>query len=83
MHETGVRDEQIISLNFENPSDMKFSDWKELYNYINDRVDSKKMYYVFLDEIQILEHFEKAVDGLFLNKNIDLYITGSNSYMLS
>ena len=83
LHETGVRDEQIISLNFENPSDMKFSDWKELYNYINDRVDSKKMYYVFLDEIQILEHFEKAVDGLFLNKNIDLYITGSNSYMLS
>lgn len=83
LYETGVRDEQIISLNFENPSDMKFSDWKELYNYINDRVDSKKMYYVFLDEIQILEHFEKAVDGLFLNKNIDLYITGSNSYMLS
>ena len=83
LHEKGVRDEQIISLNFENPSDMKFSDWKELYNYINDRVDSKKMYYVFLDEIQILEHFEKAVDGLFLNKNIDLYITGSNSYMLS
>lgn len=83
LHETGVRDEQIISLNFENPSDMKFSDWKELYNYINDRVDSKKMYYVFLDEIQILEHFEKAVDGLFLNKHIDLYITGSNSYMLS
>ena len=83
LHEIGVRDEQIISLNFENPSDMKFSDWKELYNYINDRVDSKKMYYVFLDEIQILEHFEKAVDGLFLNKNIDLYITGSNSYMLS
>lgn len=83
LHEIGVRDEQIISLNFENPSNMKFSDWKELYNYINDRVDSKKMYYVFLDEIQILEHFEKAVDGLFLNKNIDLYITGSNSYMLS
>lgn len=83
LHETGVRYEQIISLNFENPSDMKFSDWKELYNYVNDRVDSKKMYYVFLDEIQILEHFEKAVAGLFLNKNIDLYITGSNSYMLS
>ena len=41
------------------------------------------MYYVFLDEVQILEHFEKAVDGLFLNKNIDLYVTGSNSYMLS
>ena len=41
------------------------------------------MYYVFLYEVQILEHFEKAVAGLFLNKNIDLYVTGSNSYMLS
>ncbi|MDD6244567.1 MAG: ATP-binding protein [bacterium] len=81
--ENGVKDEQIISLNFENPSDMNFSDWKELYDYVNDKINSKKMYYVFLDEVQILDHFEKAVDGLFLNKNIDLYITGSNSYMLS
>lgn len=83
LFENGVKDEQIISLNFENPSDMKFSDWKDLYNYVNDKIDSKKMYYVFLDEVQILEHFEKAVAGLFLNKNIDLYVTGSNSYMLS
>ncbi len=83
LFENGVKDDQIISLNFENPSDMKFSDWKGLYNYVNDKIDSKKMYYVFLDEVQILEHFEKAVDGLFLNKNIDLYVTGSNSYMLS
>ena len=82
LFENGVKDEQIISLNFENPSDMKFSDWKDLYNYVNDKIDSKKMYYVFLDEVQILEHFEKAV-ALFLNKNIDLYVTGSNSYMLS
>ena len=81
--ENGVKDEQIISLNFENPSDMNFSDWKELYDYVNDKINSKKMYYVFLDEVQILDHFEKAVDGLFLNTNIDLYITGSNSYMLS
>lgn len=83
LFENGVKDDQIISLNFENPSDMKFSDWKGLYNYVNDKIDSKKMYYVFLDEVQILKHFEKAVDGLFLNKNIDLYVTGSNSYMLS
>ena len=83
LFENGVKDEQIISLNFENPSDMKFSDWKDLYNYVNDKIDSKKMYYVFLDEVQILEHFEKAVAGLFLNKNIDLYVTGSDSYMLS
>ena len=83
LFENGVKDEQIISLNFENPSDMKFSDWKDLYNYVNDKIDSKKMYYVFLDDVHILDHFEKAVAGLFLNKNIDLYVTGSDSYMLS
>lgn len=79
----GINKDQIISLNFENPKDMKFDNWKEVYEYINEKIIEEKKYYVFLDEIQILENFEKMVDGLFLNKNIDLYITGSNSYMLS
>lgn len=79
----GINKEQIISLNFENPNDMKFDNWKEVYEYVNEKIVEEKKYYVFLDEIQILEYFEKMVDGLFLNKNIDLYITGSNSYMLS
>lgn len=79
----GVSQEQIISLNFENPRDMNFNDWKELYNYIESKLNDDKMNYIFLDEIQILSHFEKAVDGLYIKKNVDLYITGSNSYMLS
>ena len=79
----GVSEKQIISLNFEKPSDMIFNNWRELYDYIDERLITDKKNYVFLDEIQILPEFEKAVDGLFINDNVDLYITGSNSYMLS
>lgn len=64
----GVSQEQIISLNFENPRDMNFNDWKELYNYIESKLNDDKMNYIFLDEIQILSHFEKAVDGLYIKK---------------
>ena len=62
---------------------MIFNDWKELYIYIEDKLLPDKMNYVFLDEIQVISNFEKTVDGLFIKKNVDLYITGSNSYMLS
>lgn len=41
------------------------------------------MYYVFLDEVQVVEQFERAVDGLYIKKNVDEYITGSNAYLLS
>ena len=81
--ENGITKEQIISLNFENPNDMKFENWKELYTYIENKLIKDKMNYIFLDEIQILKNFEKAVDGLYIKNNVDLYITGSNSYMLS
>lgn len=78
--ENGVKDNQIISLNFEDTSDI--SNWRELYNYINDKIISSEMYYVFLDEVEILNQFEKLINGLFLNKNIDLYVTFSNSKMI-
>lgn len=81
--ENGINKTQIISLNFENPKDMIFKDWKELYTYIEGKLLPDKMNYIFLDEIQVIPNFEKTVDGLFINKNVDLYITGSNSYMLS
>ncbi len=79
----GVDKEQIISLNFENPDDMKFNNWQELYDYIDNKLLKRKKNYIFLDEVQVLPNFEKAVDGLFIKDNVDLYITGSNSYMLS
>lgn len=81
--ENGVDNSQIISLNFENPKDMIFNDWKELYTYLEDKLLPDKMNYIFLDEIQVVPNFEKAVNGLFIEKNVDLYIIGSNSYMLS
>ena len=81
--ENGVDNSQIISLNFENPKDMIFNDWKELYTYLEDKLLSDKMNYIFLDEIQVVPNFEKAVNRLFIKKNVDLYIIGSNSYMLS
>ena len=81
--ENGVNKNQIISLNFENPKDMIFNDWKELYTYIENKLLPDKMNYIFLDEIQVIPNFEKTVDGLFINKKVDLCTTGSNSYMLS
>ena len=81
--ENRVDEKQIISLNFENPKDMIFDNWRELYDYIDKKLLVNKKNYIFLDEIQIVSEFEKVVDGLFIKDNVDLYITGSNSYMLS
>lgn len=79
----GVDEKQIVSMNFEDPKYLKLENWENLYNYIEERLLDDKMNYIFLDEIQNIEGFERAVDGLFIKKNVDLYITGSNSYMLS
>lgn len=79
----GVLENQIISINFEDPNSINFGDWRELFNNIQNNLISDKMNYIFLDEIQIVEQFEKVVDGLFIKDNVDIYIAGSNSYMLS
>ena len=81
--ENNIDENQIISLNFENPKDMIFNDWRELYDYIDNKLLDDKMNYIFLDEVQIINEFERVVDGLFIRDNVDIYITGSNSYMLS
>ena len=81
--DNGVEESQIISMNFEEPKYLKLGNWENLYNDIEARLLKDKMNYIFLDEIQNIEGFERAVDGLFIKKNVDLYITGSNSYMLS
>ena len=81
--ESGVLEEQIISINFE---DLKFEDLKDyklLYQYINERLVPNKKNYIFIDEIQEVENFQRAVDSLFIKDNTDIYITGSNAMMLS
>ena len=78
----GIEDNHIISINFEDP-DNQFDNYKDLYRYVKELIKDKKQYYVFLDEIQNVPEFQKAVDGLYIIKNVDVYITGSNAYLLS
>ena len=78
----GINDEHIISVNLESP-EYKFNDYMELYNYVNEKITDNDEYYVFLDEVQNVFEFQKAVDGLYIKKNVDVYITGSNAYLLS
>lgn len=77
-----IDDKHIISINLES-LDYEFKDYRELYDYIMSKINDDKKYYVFLDEIQNIEEFQKAVDGLYIKENIDIYITGSNAFLLS
>ena len=81
--EEGVSQEQIISINFEDLDYEDLLDYKALYAYIKERLCPDKMTYIFLDEIQKVDSFQKAVDSLFIKENTDIYITGSNAYLLS
>lgn len=80
---TGVDDEQIVSINFEELEYEELLDYKKLYAYLKEHLHKTKTTYVFLDEIQQVENFQKAVDSLYVKKNVDIYITGSNAYLLS
>ena len=81
--EHSVNAEQIIDINFEDFDYEDLLDAKALYAYIREKIVPDKMTYLILDEIQNVKGFQKVVDSLFLKDNIDIYITGSNSYMLS
>lgn len=83
LKECGVQEQQIISINFEELEYEELQDYKKLYTYLKERLCENKMTYIFLDEIQKVPSFEKVVDSLYVKKNTDIYITGSNAYMLS
>ena len=80
--ENGVDENQIIFLNFEDYDNKHLRNPDELYSYIKERL-TKKMNYIFLDEIQHVENFPEIVDSLYIKDNVDIYITGSNSSLLS
>ena len=83
LKDIGIKENQIIHLNLE---DVKydFKDYKELYNYIDVLIkDNKTNYYVFLEEVQNIDKFQKAVISLYIKKNVDVYINCSNKYLLS
>ena len=84
LFESGIQTEQIVFLNFEDFELRKFlNDLDALYAYIIGQLDLSKPCYVFLDEVQNVNEFERLVDGLFVKSNIDVYITGSNAFLLS
>ena len=81
LKENGVAEEQIISINFEELEFEHLLSYRELYAYIKERLCEGKMTYIFLDEIQKVESFEKVVDSLYVKDNTDIYVTGSNAYI--
>ena len=83
LKQSGVEADRIIAINFEELEYEELCDYKKLYEYIKARLSSDKTTYIFLDEIQKVPCFEKVVDSLYVKKGTDIYITGSNAYMLS
>ena len=79
----GVKTKQIQSYNFEDPDLNKDLNWRSIYEKISAKLATGVQNYIFLDEIQNVPEFEKLVDGLFIKDNVDLYITGSNAFLLS
>jgi predicted AAA+ superfamily ATPase len=79
----GVARKQIQFYNFELPENYLNKTWETLYFEIKSKLHADMPNYIFLDEIQNIEHFEKLVDGLFATQNTDIYITGSNANLLS
>ena len=80
---SGVRPERIVFLNFEDLANEALLDYRALYRYVCERLRDTETTYVFLDEIQLVDQFQRAVDSIFLKERVDLYITGSNAYLLS
>lgn len=84
LRQQGVADEQIISINFEDYDYIDLLEPRNFYAYVKERIlFDGRMTYFFFDEIQNVKDFERVVDSLYIKPNVDIYITGSNAYMLS
>lgn len=81
--ENGVKEDHIIKLALDREENRKYHDSKLLNEYILSQIKDKDMYYVLIDEIQLADGFEFVLNGLLYEKNIDVYVTGSNSKFLS
>ena len=80
---TGVKIDHIIELSLDNIEYKRYRDPDQLYNYVKNLIIDKDMYYVFLDEVQMVKDFEDVLNGFLHIKNIDVYVTGSNAKFLS
>ena len=83
LRQSGVEENRIISINFEELEYEELCDYRKLYDYIKDRLIEGKITYIFLDEIQKVKDFEKVIDSIYVKSGTDIYITGSNAYFLS
>ncbi len=81
--QNGVYRKQIITINFEDLEYEELLEYKSLYQYVKKSLNPERMNYIFLDEIQHVKQYEKAVDSLFLRENCDVYIIGSNAWFMS
>lgn len=81
--ESGVKVDHIIKLELDKEENKKYRDSHELNEYIKSQIKDKDMYYILLDEVQMCEGFESVLNGFLYERNIDVYVTGSNSKFLS
>ena len=79
----GINEDHIIYVNFEFIEFEELTDYKKLNNYIKEKIKDSSMYYIFFDEIQNVENFEKVVNSLRASQKVSIFITGSNSRLLS
>ena len=78
-----IMPEQIQFYNFEDLDTLALGDIFQIHTQIKNKLIADKMNYIFLDEVQNVKDFQRLVDSLFIKKNVDLYVTGSNAYLLS
>ncbi len=83
LKENGVEKERIVSINLEDYDLLELREPAKLHSYIKEHLSESKMTYVFVDEIQHCERFPDVIESISLKKNVDIYLTGSNAYMLS
>lgn len=83
LREKGVCEEQIVYVNFEALENEHLLNRNELYKYLTEKLNKDKYTYIFLDEVQKVDEYEKVVDSLYIKPLVDIYITGSNAYILS
>lgn len=81
--EQGVSYTRIININLEDYDFFELREPANLHSYIKERLSENEMTYIFIDEIQHCKDFPDVIDSLYIKKNVDIYITGSNAYMLS
>ena len=81
--QSGVREDHIIKLELDKEENKKYRDSHVLNEYIKSLIKDKEMYYILLDEIQLVEGFEAVLNGFLYERNLDVYVTGSNSKFLS